>query len=332
VRRITVDWADRQSLPAMVDGVPITDLEPQELREVLQSRGFDEEIKAFEWPTRGLHLLDILNNANARSARREPMDPIAAGNVDRLLIAAFLSGKRQHQKRAVELAYAASPAGTQWLLGAAFTTASAMLSDVALKQARHLHKLPDNIRPRIRESLVAQWAVGAFDKTTAELTRRRLLHIDDSGELQRVLHLLRWMRPIALGILVLPSCWVYVAVSTFEYRHGGSFTSEDLAGLWLIYALFIIFPLIASVSDLWQAGKRASSCAPLSPTRCVWQVFLAPRILPRSYLAFALGLFAIAGAFGYSTSESDPTSPFLLEREPGLFVPAFYPSEVSAFR
>jgi hypothetical protein len=322
IGRITSEWADSEGLPAMIDGLPVTALAPQQLREALLAAGTGDKNKAFEWPTRAPHLLDLLNNAGARGAHR---DPITAENVDRLLIAAFTTAKRLDQKRAVESAHAASPEGTQWLLNAAFGSASAMLSDVALSQTQHLRKLPEGIRPRIRESLVARWAVGGFDKKTWDLTRRRLLHIDGTGELQRALTLLRAIRPIAIALLTVPLLWIYFATYSLSYAHVAEVTSEDFLIITFVYFIFILLPLLASISDVvLLSRKRATSCASLSPSRCVWQAFLAPRILPRVYFVAILALFIIAVIDSEGANKPDFDAD-ILAREPGLTGAVLFP-------
>lgn len=162
IRGITALWADAHGLPERIDGVPITHLQAADLTQNDQQQQGSGTHQAFIWPERALHLLGILNNVSVR--RGTSPDPGTATNVDRLLLAAYATGKRLDQKTAVKVAHAGSRDGAVWLLNASFQSNSAMLADVALEQAKRMRNLPAELLPRIREAYVLPVITGAIAK------------------------------------------------------------------------------------------------------------------------------------------------------------------------
>ena len=297
LRRLTRDWAETRGLPSNIDGVPITAMDPLKLRQALQEIPRDNEARDFCWPDDSLHPLEILNNAGARGARQ---DPATAANVDRLLLAAFMSGKRLLQKTALELAHAGSRDGVLWLLNAAFESNSALLSNLAMEQAKLMPALPGSILPRIRESLAAQWARGELTNATAHVTRKRLKLLDPTRGLTQSLRLLNWTNRIDVALY----CYIWlswvIGVYVVAILNSPPQIENPLVswGSVLIFGLLlgsIFFGLPMTLSyfgEAMSARTHLHLCSARSAADCAWCTRVFPRAIRRLfYLAGFAGLF-----------------------------------------
>lgn len=298
LRAIMGAWADEQGLPPTLEGVPITRLGPAELAQAIARTTQDPRRSPFAWPDRSLHLLGILHNANIRGAVD---DPALGRHVDRLLLRAFLSGQRMHQKTALDVAHAGSRDGALWLLKAAFGSNSGLLADAALVQAKLMQPLPAELVPEIRQSLAAQWAVGGLDRKSTDLLRRRLTLLDPGNTLRQALDLLASIREVSLLLgTYLPAyglffLWLFALddISCSLQTNWSTFWPH-LMNLWgsmgtwgLVGAISLLLPVgLAILLERRPAGAIAWACMNRSRIDCVWLTRILPSIMFRS-LAFA---------------------------------------------
>ncbi len=302
---ITGAWADDQGFPPKLEGVPITRLEPAELVEAIERTAQDPRPAPFAWPDRSLHLLGILHNANVRGAAD---DPVLGRQVDRLLLRAFQSGQRMHQKTALEVAHAGTRDGALWLLKAAFGTNSGLLADVALVQAKLMQPLPDELVPEIRQSLAAQWAVGALDPKSTDLLRRRLTLLDPGNTLRQALDLLDAIRGISRFLCpnLLLAWLIFLYLFTLdEISRSPQVNGSYVYFLWFFGCQSLFLPIgISVLLERRPAGAIAHACMNRSRVDCVWETRILPSIVFRT-----LALAMIAAQLPF------PTGPWSLRDE-----------------
>jgi hypothetical protein len=332
IAAVTQAWANELDLPHEIDGEPITTVSRQRYRAWLKEQGREPTGEPFPWPERATHLLGILNDAKTRGGLGDPATEHAS---DRLLCAAFLGGTRQDQLTSIELVRAGSRTGTLALIHNAFGSGSTLLADAALEQSVRLDEIPEPLLPRIRESLAAQWALGALDKKTSELTRRRLRYIDPSGGLNRSYRLLKSHASIDYTLIALAVICIAILNATGLGSEGETnafrlFVQGALGGT-ILYALPMLF--VSAAAGRVNPEPRAHYCFSRKPVDCVWATRIFPRLVWGGLL-FSLVTLAIIAGSGVTTWDetleielvSIPPTEYFALLGPSLIVLAFWAS------
>lgn len=251
-------------------------------------------IKSFPWPEGSLHLLGILQSAAERGA---PADLDTAVQADRILCAAFRRGWETDQAEALKRARAGTREGASALLAQGLESEKSFLVDIAFEQTLDMPAPPPEVAvrliPRLREAMVARWAVNLPEKGGNRTFRQRLERFDSTGRLSKSLGLLRiipWVDTTiyAVAFLSMPAV-LMTAGDKPNYEDG--YRLAVVGSVLVVFGLFafVYWPLMFTVRkpEIRQLRLKPDAlCRHISSDMCVWRRLLSPVIRSRVAVTF----------------------------------------------
>jgi len=288
-----------------------------------------DEPLGFPWPDGAQDVLGILHAA----AERCPAgDADYAPWIDLVLAAAYREGQESDRATVLGLSRAGSEAQRCDLLAQAFDSGRFALATLAYEQTLSLPPPPayrlQGLIPRMREMVVARWALKRREPGGNAGLRRRLKALDPSGGLDRSRRLLRvfpwvdWVF-VSAGILALLLLGLVIAVGRKESLKSVEETYVQVYLFALFVPMLFYWPLIffGSAGNANKNRKRVDLyCHNLTPSRCVWVRLLVPILVSRSLLVAWGGLLYWLYLIGWSYRNEDGAI-VLSEIMPIVYVP-----------
>ena len=181
--------------------------------------------QSFDWPTRSLHVLGVLQSGFGDGPERLPAETREL--VGRLLATAWHLGEDDDRRKVLEVAGTAADDVRFALLCAAFNTGSRWLSEVAYSQAARLGSLTPELAAEIRRMLVGMAGSGRVWRERVTV-KAEVARVEDTS-LDRTLRMLWWVPPVDALAHVAVVGWLLWAVLSDAWTMSALFTGAVAA-------------------------------------------------------------------------------------------------------